>query len=107
MRRRSYTIAPMIAFTPEHEQFRKTVRDFVEKELRPRADEFEEAGAVPREVFRRMGELGFFGIDYREDVGGAGLDYGYVIAFAEELSRARSGGLNTSILVHCQMATPI
>jgi citronellyl-CoA dehydrogenase len=94
-------------FTEDHDLFRKTVRDFVERELRPRADEFEEAGRLPREVFRKMGELGFFGINYAEDVGGAGLDYGYVVAFAEELTRARSGGLNTSILVHAQMATPV
>jgi citronellyl-CoA dehydrogenase len=96
-----------MTFTPEHDLFRKTVRDFVERELKPRADEFEAAGRVPRDVFRRMGELGFFGINYREDVGGAGLDYGYVVVFAEELSRARCGGLNTAILVHAQMATPI
>ncbi|HVY60050.1 MAG TPA: acyl-CoA dehydrogenase family protein, partial [Planctomycetota bacterium] len=64
-------------------------------------------GRVPRDVFRKMGELGFFGIDYPEDVGGLGLDYGYVVVFAEELTRARSGGLNTSILVHAQMATPV
>lgn len=97
----------MTPFTEEHELFRKTVRDFVERELRPRADEFEAAGKLPRELFRRMGDLGFFGINYAPEVGGAGLDYWFVVAFAEELTRARSGGLNTSILVHSQMASPI
>ena len=94
-------------FGEDHDLFRKTVRDFVERELRPRAGEFEAAGRLPRDVFTKMGALGLFGINYPEDVGGAGLDYGYVVAFAEELTRARSGGLNTSILVHAQMATPV
>ena len=94
-------------FTAEHEMFRKTVRTFVEKELAPHADEWEEAGIFPRWVYQRMGELGFLGINFPEEYGGAGLDYWYTVAFAEELTRCRMAGLSMSILVQTDMATPI
>lgn len=94
-------------FTPEHEAFRRTVRQFVEKELAPHALEWDQAGEFPRDVFRRCGELGFFGISHDPAYGGSGLDYWYVAAFAEELARARNGGVAMSLLVQGQMATPV
>ena len=67
-------------FREEHDIFRKTFRDFVEKELQPHADEWEKDEIFPREVFQRMGELGFLGVHYPEDVGGGGGDYWYTVA---------------------------
>lgn len=93
-------------FTEGHNLFRKTVREFVEKELAPHAEEWEEAGNFPREVFTEMGKLGFFGLKYPEKYGGAGLDYWYTVVFAEELNRSRMGGLNMCIMVQTDMATP-
>jgi len=94
-------------FTEEHDAFRKTVRAFVEKEMTPHALEWDRAGIFPRELFRKCGELGFLGINHSPEFGGSGLDYWYVTAFTEELSRSRNAGVNMALLVQSQMATPI
>ena len=98
-------IAP--PFTPEHDLFRKNLRDYVERELAPHALEWDEAGIFPREVFTQMAELGALGINYPEEVGGSGGDYWYVVVLAEELVRSRNSGVNMGLLVQSQMATPI
>src|SRR2546423_14724696 len=93
-------------FRDEHEIFRKTLRDFVEKELAPYVNEWEEAELFPREVFNRCGELGFLGVHYPEELGGAGGDYWYSVVWGEELSRSRSGGLSMALAGQTDMATP-
>jgi citronellyl-CoA dehydrogenase len=101
---------PAVAFEPftaEHDAFRRVVREFCEKELAPHAREWDERGEFPRELFRRFGEMGFLGIRHDPAWGGSGLDYWYVVAYAEELVRARNGGLGTGMLVQGEMATPI
>ena len=98
-------IAP--PFTTEHDLFRKTLRDYVERELAPHALEWDQAGIFPREVFTQMAQLGALGINYPEDVGGAGGDYWFVVVLAEELVRSRNAGVNMALLVQSQMATPI
>src|SRR5512147_3062124 len=102
--------APAVAFEPfteDHQAFRRVVRDFCERELAPHAREWDERGEFPRELFRRFGEMGFLGIRHDPAWGGSGLDYWYVVAYAEELVRARNGGLGTGMLVQGEMATPI
>ena len=94
-------------FTQEHEAFRRTVRAFAEKELAPHALEWDRAGIFPREIFKKCGELGFFGINHDPKWGGSGLDYWYVTAFCEELSYSRNAGVNMALLVQSQIATPI
>jgi citronellyl-CoA dehydrogenase len=94
-------------FTEEHDQFRKMVRDFAEKELAPNADEWEESGCFPSEVFKKAGELGIHGAHYPEAHGGSGGDYWFSVAKAEELPRARSAGVTMGLLVQSDMATPV
>jgi len=94
-------------FTPEHEAFRRSVRAWVEKELAPHALEWDRAGIFPREIFTQAGELGFLGINHDPAYGGSGLDYWYVTAFCEELSRSHNAGTNLALMVQGQMATPI
>ena len=94
-------------FTPEHQLFRRTLREYAEKELAPHALEWDEAGIFPRDVFRGLAEIGALGINYPESVGGSGGDYWYVVVLAEELIRSRNSGLNMGVLVQSQMATPI
>ena len=94
-------------FTPEHEMFRRTLRDYCERELAPHALEWDEAGIFPREVFTGMAEIGALGINYPESVGGSGGDYWYVAVLAEELVHSRNAGVNMALLVQSQMATPI
>ncbi|HYG69380.1 MAG TPA: acyl-CoA dehydrogenase family protein, partial [Anaeromyxobacteraceae bacterium] len=93
-------------FGEDHEAFRRMVRDFCEQELLPHAREWDEAGTFPKALFRRFGELGLFGIRHDPALGGAGLDYWYVVAYAEELVRCRNAGLAMAMLVHGEMAIP-
>src|SRR3954454_11357588 len=94
-------------FREEHEQFRSTVRKFAEKELAPFIDEWEEAETFPNEVFKRAGELGIFGAHYPEEHGGAGGDYWFSVAKAEELPRSMAAGVSMGLLVQSDMATPV
>lgn len=94
-------------FTEEHEIFRKAVRNFVEKELTPHAEEWEEQQDFPtREVFKRIGELGYFGIEYPEKYGGSGADFWTTVVFYEELVHCGSGGVAMAITVQKDIAPP-
>lgn len=94
-------------FTEEHEMFRQTVRSFVEKEINPYVDEWEEAGIFPaHDLFKKMGDLGFLGLNYPEEYGGANADYWYTVVLAEELARANCAGVPMGIVVHTDMCTP-
>ncbi|MEM6663727.1 MAG: acyl-CoA dehydrogenase family protein [Pseudomonadota bacterium] len=95
-----------IYFTEEHEAFRDQIRRFVVEEIRPNADAWEEAGEFPREVFRKMGALGFLGVRYRNAFGGAEMDTFGSVVLAEELGRAGLSGWAISTLVHTDMASP-
>lgn len=94
-------------FTEEHEQFRKLVRDFAEKECAPHADEWEQSGCFPSSVFKRAGELGIHGAHYPEAHGGSGGDYWFSVVKAEEYVRCRSAGVSMGLLVQSDMATPV
>lgn len=94
-------------FTPEHEMFRETVRRFVEQELNPHVDEWEEAGAWPgHDILSKMGALGFLGLTYPEEYGGQGLDFWYTLVFCEELAKTDCAGVPMGITVHTDMCTP-
>ncbi|MBC6935145.1 MAG: acyl-CoA dehydrogenase [Chloroflexi bacterium] len=94
-------------FTDEHEMFRKSVRSFIEKELNPHCDEWEEAGTWPaHDVLKKMGTLGFLGLNYDEEYGGANADIWFTVVLAEELGRCRCAGVPMGILVHTDMCTP-
>jgi acyl-CoA dehydrogenase len=92
-------------FAPEHEMLREQVRRFVETEIKPHAEAWEEAGCVPRAVLRRMGALGFFGIRYPEDFGGVAMDTRATVVLAEELGRSTFAGVAITALVHTDMAS--
>jgi len=92
-------------FTEEHEALRESIRAFVDRELAPHAEDWEET-TFPDSVFHRMGELGFLGLSMPEAYGGQGGDYYCNLVLAEELSRSHSGGLAMGLAVHTDMATP-
>jgi len=92
--------------TAEHELLRDQVRRFVTAEIEPCAAAWEEQGYVPREVLRRMGSLGFLGLMYAPDHGGAGADPLTNLVFAEALSQSTFGGFIVTVLVHTDMASP-
>jgi acyl-CoA dehydrogenase len=93
-------------FTDEHEMLRKAVRAFVEREVTPQVREWEDAGRIPRTFWRRMGELGFLGLDFPVEYGGAGGDFVSSVVLGEEMARCRSGGVAFSVLVHTDMSSP-
>ena len=92
-------------FTEEHEILRQSIREFVEKEITPHVDEWEEAETYDMDVFRKMGELGFLGLRAPEEYGGGGGDYWSVVTLFEELVKG-SSGLLAAIGVHVEVAMP-
>ena len=93
-------------FSGEHEQLRKAVRAFVEKEVTPCVAAWETAGRIPRTFWRRLGELGFLGLDFPVAYGGSGGDFLSSVVLGEEMARCRSGGVAFSVLVHTDMSSP-
>jgi acyl-CoA dehydrogenase len=96
---------PSPYFHEEHEALRAQIRRFVESEIKPHGPKWEEQGFVPREVLRRMGELGFLGIRYPAEYGGAEMDTLGSVVLAEELGRSTFSGAAITVLVHTDMAS--
>jgi acyl-CoA dehydrogenase len=86
--------------------FRQSVRAFVEKEVEPHIEEWEQAGQIPKSIWLRMGELGFLGVEYDEKYGGAGADFLTTMVLCEEMARSRSGSLAMAVGVQTDMASP-
>lgn len=93
-------------FTEEHGMLRKSIRAFVEKEVTPHVAEWEAAGQIPKSFWRRLGELGFLGLEFPVEYGGAGGDFLSSVVLGEEMARCRSGGVAFSVLVHTDMSSP-
>lgn len=89
----------------EHELLRAQIRRFVDEEIKPHAAAWEQEGMVPREVLRRMVELGFFGIRYPAEYGGFVLNALATVVFAEELGRSTFSGVAITALVHTDIAS--
>ena len=97
----------MVAFTEEHQAFRKTVRAFVEREIDPYVDAWERDGRMPtHELFGKLGDLGFLGLEYDPEYGGGGADHLFSVVLAEEIGRADAAGVGMAIAVQTDMATP-
>jgi acyl-CoA dehydrogenase len=92
--------------TPEHETLRDQVARFIAKEVEPCAAAWEEQGCVPRDVLRRMGQAGLFGLMYESAYGGAEADALTNLVFAEALSQSTFAGFIITVLVHTDMASP-
>ncbi|GJM40675.1 MAG: citronellyl-CoA dehydrogenase [Ardenticatenaceae bacterium] len=96
-----------IYFNDEHEMLRQTVRRFVETEINPNVEAWEDGRTFPaHDLFKKMGDLGLLGITYPEEVGGMGLDYWYQVVMLEEVGRAHCAGVPMAIAVQTDMATP-
>jgi citronellyl-CoA dehydrogenase len=93
--------------TQEHEELRRNLSKFIDNEINPHVDAWEDAEIFPaHELFRKMGALGFLGLTKAEEYGGMGLDYSYAAVMAETLGRIRCGAIPMAIGVHTDMATP-
>ena len=93
-------------FNEQHEMFRQAVRSFVEKEVAPHIEEWEEAGQIPKSIWPRMGQLGFLGIEYDEKYGGGGADFLTTVVLCEEMARSRCASIAMAVGVHTDMASP-
>jgi acyl-CoA dehydrogenase len=96
----------MKVFDEQHQMFRQAVRSFVEKEVEPHLEGWEQAGQIPKSMWPRMGELGFLGVEYDEKYGGGGADFRTTMVLCEEMARSRSGSLAMAVGVHTDMASP-
>ncbi len=94
-------------FAPEHETFRDSVRTFVEREIAPHVNAWDEAGSFPRSLYRRAAEMGLLGLGYPESLGGTPADGWYRLVATEEIARAGSGGLMASLFSHSIGLPPI
>jgi len=92
--------------TPEHEALREQIARFIAREVEPFGEQWEEDGFTPRDVLRKMGSLGWLGMRYPPEYGGAGADVLTSVVFQEALSLSTFGGFIVTVLVHTDMASP-
>ncbi len=92
--------------TPEHEALRDQIARFIAREVEPFGEQWEEDGFTPRDVLRKMGSLGWLGMRYPPEYGGAGVDVLTSVVFQEALSLSTFGGFIVTVLVHTDMASP-
>ena len=93
---------PSPFFTDTHHSWRTELRKFVDRELMPNVDAWDEAGFVPREVFKVAAKFGLIGVGYPEEYGGwtEGVDRFHGVITSEELARMGAGGVSTALMVH-------
>ncbi|RRH76177.1 acyl-CoA dehydrogenase [Falsigemmobacter faecalis] len=99
-----FRLADPVGLDESHRMLREQVRRFVEKEIVPHADAWEREGKIPRALFRRMGDLGFLGMQHEEASGGTEMGAMASVIFGEELSRSGFGGVTSSVTVHTDMS---
>jgi len=92
-------------FNEDHEIFRKSVREFMQNEVIPFANQWEEEKQIPKSIWRKMGDLGFLGINFQEKYGGINADFFYSVVFLEEIGRCALAGFTAAVLVQQYMAT--
>ncbi|WP_121667180.1 acyl-CoA dehydrogenase family protein [Mesonia aquimarina] len=91
-------------FTEEHELFRKSLQEFLQKEVVPHIEEWEKTGTIERFIWEKFGEMGYFGLNSPEEYGGLDLDIFYTIIFLEELQKINSGGFAAAMWAHAYLA---
>ncbi|MGR7812143.1 acyl-CoA dehydrogenase family protein [Lacinutrix undariae] len=91
-------------FTEEHNLFRQSLADFLNKEVVPHIEKWEKTGHIERFIWEKFGEMGFFGIAYPEAYGGMDLDLFYTVIFLEELQKVNSGGFAAAMWAHAYLA---
>ena len=94
-------------FTADHDEPRRILQRFIANEINPHVDQWEADGIFPaHELFKKLGDLGFLGLNKPVEFGGQALDYSYALMMAEELGNIRCGGVPMAIGVQTDMATP-
>jgi len=91
-------------FTEEHRVFRESFRNFLQKEVVPHIEKWEKTGSIDRFIWKKFGDMGYFGLSYPEEYGGLNLDIFYMVIFLEELQKINSGGFAAAIWAHVYLA---
>ncbi len=91
-------------FTEEHQLFRESLQEFLKKEVVPHINKWEKEGTIDRFIWKKFGDMGYFGIAYPEEYGGLGLDLFYTVIFLEELQKINSGGFAAAMWAHAYLA---
>lgn len=91
-------------FSEEHDSFRQSLKDFLQKEVVPHIEKWEETGTIDRFIWKKFGDMGFFGINYPEAYGGLNLDLFYTVIFLEELQKIKSSGFAAAMWAHAYLA---
>jgi alkylation response protein AidB-like acyl-CoA dehydrogenase len=91
-------------FTEEHEAFRASFKEFLKKEVVPHVDRWEKEGSIDRSIWKKFGEMGYFGLNTPEEFGGMNLDLFYTVVFLEELQKVNSGGFAAAMWAHEYLA---
>ncbi|MEM9276894.1 MAG: acyl-CoA dehydrogenase family protein [Cyanobacteria bacterium P01_F01_bin.143] len=91
-------------FTEEHNLFRESLRDFLNKEVVPHIENWEKTGKIDRFIWKKFGDMGYFGLPYPEEYGGLDLDLFYTVILLEELQKINSGGFAAAIWAHAYLA---
>ena len=91
-------------FTEEHEAFRQSFKDFLQKEVVPHIDKWEKEGEIERFIWKKFGEMGYFGLNAPEEYGGLELDVFYTVIFLEEMQKVNSGGFAAAMWAHSYLA---
>ncbi len=95
---------PSVHLADEHEALRASAAAFADREIRPHADEWEAAGELPRELYRKAGAAGFLGVRYEERWGGSGLDFLATCVLCEELAKGDSVGAAVGLMAQSEFA---
>jgi alkylation response protein AidB-like acyl-CoA dehydrogenase len=94
----------MAYFSEEHNQFRQSLRDFLQKEVVPNVDEWEKVGNPPREIWKKFGDMGYFGLRFLDKYGGLNLDFFYDVILLEEMAKINSAGTSAAIGAHSYLS---
>ena len=94
-------------FDESHHILRQTVARFVEREIKPFVEEWEEAGEFPRELYSKAADVGLLGLPYPEEWSGFSGDVFHEVVASEELTRSGSGGVAAGLMSHGIALPPI
>ena len=93
-------------FKEEHNLFRESLREFLNREVSPNIEAWEKDGKIPKSIWKKMGDMGFLGLSFPEKYGGSDLDFFFEVIFNEELGRLNSGGFVVTQQVVQYMSAP-
>jgi len=93
-------------FNEEHNLFRESLREFLNREVSPNIEVWEKDGKIPKSIWKKMGDMGFLGLSFPEKYGGSDLDFFFEVIFNEELGRLNSGGFVVTQQVVQYMSAP-